>query len=159
MGDDNAQPPRPMANILNAAQEGKLGIRMSAEDFIYIDRDCEYFKDAIRKVQRSMDLVSRQEHWGLGESNGDMVSARTLVDRLRKKARGAEDRNSVHQIMEEHFRIVEDIQAVHRIVRDRMMQVDNKFAADINRLSTTLPERPPVGLRFGPYALPDGTNK
>ncbi|WP_245671720.1 hypothetical protein [Nocardia amamiensis] len=159
MGDDNAQAPRPMANILIAAQEGQLGIQMSAEDFIYIDRDCEYFKDAIRRIQRSMDAVSQQEHWGLGEGNGDMVSAQTLVDRFKKKANGAEDRNSVHQIMEEHFRIVEDIQAVHRIVRDRMMQADSRFAAEFNRQNTELAERPPVGLRFGPNHLPDGTNK
>ncbi|WP_330229438.1 hypothetical protein OHA40_25745 [Nocardia sp. NBC_00508] len=159
MGDDNAQPPRPMANILSAAREGQLGIQMSPEDFIYIDRDCEFFKIEIRKIQRSMDAVSQQEHWGLGESSGDMVSASTLVDRFKTKARGAEDRNSVHQIMEDHYRIVEDIQDVHRIVRDRMMQADSNFAADFNRLNTTLPERPPVGLRFGPYALPDGTNK
>ncbi|WP_280238861.1 hypothetical protein [Nocardia abscessus] len=159
MGDDNAQPPRPMANIVNAAREGQLGMRMSAEDFIYIDRDCEYFKIAIRSIQRSMDIVSRQSHWGLGEGNGDMVSAQTLVDRFKKKARGAEDLNSVHQIMEDHYRIVEDIQEVHRIVRDRIMQVDSGFAADFNRLNTSLPERPPVGVQFAPPRLPIGPNE
>ncbi|MGQ4614753.1 hypothetical protein [Nocardia sp. R7R-8] len=158
MGDDSA-PSRPMANILSAANEGQLGIQMSAEDFIYIDRDCEYFKSAIQKIQRSMDFVSRQSHWGLGESDGNMVSAQTLVDRFRKKARGAEDLNSVYQIMDDHYRIVEDIQEVHRIVRDRIMQVDSNFAADFNKLNTTLPERPPVGHRFGPNILPDGSTK
>lgn len=159
MSDDNAQPPRPMGNILNAAREGQLGIQMSPEDFVYIDRDCQYFKDAIRKIQRYMDLVSGQSHWGLGEGNGDMVSAETLVDRFKKKARGAEDRNSVHQIMEDHYRIVEDIQEVHRLARDRIMQVDSDFAADFNRLNTTLPERPPVGVQFSPPRLPNGTDK
>lgn len=159
MGDDeNAQVPRPMANILSAAQEGQLSMQMSAEDFIYIDRDCEYFKIAIRKIQASMDLISGQEHWGLGEGNGDMVSAQTLVDRFKKKARGAEDRNSVHQIMEEHYRIVEDIQEVHRLARDRIMQADSNFAAEFNRLNTTLPERPPVGVQFSPPRLPNGAN-
>ncbi|MGW4717475.1 hypothetical protein [Nocardia sp. NPDC004260] len=159
MGDDSTQPPRPMANILNAAQEGQLGIQMSAEDFIYIDRDCEYFKIAIRSIQRSMDFISRQDHWGLGEGDGDMVSAQTLVDRFKKKARGAEDNNSVYQIMEDHYRIVEDIQEVHRLARDRIMQVDSDFAADFNRLNTTLPERPPVGVQFSPPRLPNGTDK
>ncbi|MGK8512168.1 hypothetical protein ACRS5S_30530 [Nocardia asiatica] len=159
MGDDNAQPSRPMGNILNAAREGQLGIQMSPEDFIYIDRDCEHFKIAIRKVQAVMELVSQQQHWGLGEGSGDMVSAQTLVDRFKKKARGAEDRNSVHQIMEDHYRIVEDIQEVHRVVRDRMMQADSNFAADFNRLNSTLPERPPVGVQFGPPRLPIGTNE
>ncbi|MFE7742889.1 hypothetical protein [Nocardia sp. NPDC057455] len=159
MGDDNAQPPRPMGNILNAAREGQLGIQMSAEDFVYIDRDCQYFKDAIRKIQRYMELVSRQERWGLGESNDGMVSGKTLVDRFKAKARGAEDLNSVHQIMEDHYRIVEDIQEVHRLARDRMMQADSIFAAEFNRLNTTLPERPPVGVQFSAPRLPNGTTK
>ncbi|MEU2103707.1 hypothetical protein [Nocardia sp. NPDC019255] len=156
MGDDNAQPPRPMANILSATRDGQLGIQMSPEDFVYIDRDCEYFKIAIRKIQALMEVVSQQERWGLGEDNGDLVSAQTLVDRFKKKARGAEDRNSVHQIMEDHYRIVEDIQEVHRIARERIMQADSNFAADFNRLNTTLPERPPVGVQFAPPTLPIG---
>ncbi|WP_245676059.1 hypothetical protein [Nocardia niwae] len=159
MGDDNAPPSRPMANILNAAQGGQLGIQMSAEDFIYIDRDCEYFKISIRKIQASMDLVSAQDHWGLGEGNGDMVSAKTLVDRFKQKAKGADDRNSVHQIMEDHYRIVEDIQEVHRLARDLIMQADSDFAEAFNRLNTTLPERPPVGVQFSPPRLPNGTNE
>jgi hypothetical protein len=148
-----------MGNILNAAQEGQLGIQMSAEDFVYIDRDCEYFKSAIQKIQRSMDVVSGQSHWGLGEGDGDLVSAKTLVDRFKKKARGAEDLNSVYQIMEDHYRIIEDIQEVHRIARDRIMQADSDFAADFNRLNTTLPERPPVGVQFSPPRLPGGMNE
>ncbi|MEU5758766.1 hypothetical protein [Nocardia sp. NPDC047648] len=159
MGDDSAQPPRPMGNILNAAREGQLGMQMSPEDFIYIDRDCEYFKNAIQKIQRTMDFVSRQSHWGLGEGSSDMVSAGTLVDRFKKKARGAEDLNSVHQIMEDHYRIVEDIQEVHRLARDRIMQADSDFAEAFNRLNTTLPERPPVGVQFSPPRLPNGTNE
>ncbi|MEU2088440.1 hypothetical protein ACWDSF_18415 [Nocardia beijingensis] len=159
MGDDSTQPLRPMANVLNAAREGQLGIQMSAEDFIYIDRDCEYFKTAIRSIQRHMDFVSRQPHWGLGEGDGNLVSAQTLVDRFREKARGAKDSNSVYQIMEDHYRIVEDIQEVHRIVRDRIMQVDSNFAADFNRLTTTLPDRPPVGVQFAPPRLPIGPSK
>jgi hypothetical protein len=148
-----------MANILNAAQEGQLGIQMSPEDFVYIDRDCEYFKISIRKIQASMELVAQQEHWGMGENNREMVSAGTLVDRFKKKARGAEDLNSVHQIMEDHYRIVEDIQEVHRLARDRIMQADSDFAADFNRLNTTLPERPPAGVQFAPPRLPIGTNE
>ncbi|MEU1994671.1 hypothetical protein ABZ511_09500 [Nocardia gamkensis] len=159
MGDDSTQSLRPMTNVLNAAREGQLGIQMSAEDFVYIDRDCEYFKIAIRSIQRSMDFVSRQPHWGLGEGNDDLVSGKTLVDRFKEKARGAKDLNSVHQIMEDHYRIVEDIQEVHRLARDRIMQADSDFAADFNRLNATLPERPPAGVQFAPPRLPIGTNE
>ncbi|MFG1792296.1 hypothetical protein [Nocardia sp. NPDC049149] len=158
MGDDQASP-RPMANMISAAREGQLAVEMKAEDFVYIDRDCEHFKDSIRKIQRTMDLVAQQDHWSLGEQNTKMVSAGTMVGRFKKKARGAEDGNSVYEIMEQHFRVVEDIQEVHRVVRERMMQADSNFAAEFNHLNDTLPEKPPVPLKPGPYILPDGTTR
>ncbi|WP_238815808.1 hypothetical protein [Nocardia brasiliensis] len=157
MGDDNT--PRPMANMISAAREGNLTVTLTAEDFVYIDRDCEYFKGVIRQIQRIMAEVSDQKHWGLGENNAPMVSARTLVDRFKSKARGAGDGNSVWELMEQHFRIVEDIQAVHRAIRERMMQADSAWAADFNHKNETLPERPPVQLPAGPYLLPDGTGR
>ncbi|WP_245746139.1 hypothetical protein [Nocardia altamirensis] len=157
MGDDNATSPRPMANVLTEAREGRLGIAMTAEDFVYIDRDCQYFKDTILAVQRTADAIHRQDNWGLGEKEGKMVSAQTLVGRFRSKANNAGDGNSVWQIMEQHYKIVEDIQEVHRVVRERMMQSDSNFAAEFNHLNETLPERPPVPLKVGPYVLPDGS--
>ncbi|MFI5537784.1 hypothetical protein ACIA5H_15470 [Nocardia sp. NPDC051900] len=159
MSDDNPSQTRPMANMLAAAREGQLSVAMKAEDFIYIDRDCNYFKDAIRRIQVVMNEVSRHEQWGLGETTEGMVSANTLVSRFKKKANLADDRNSVSEILDDHYRIVEDIQETYKIVRDRMMQSDSDFAADFNRLNTTLPERPPVQLPYGPVALPDGTGK
>ncbi|WP_433726069.1 hypothetical protein ACQP0C_32115 [Nocardia sp. CA-129566] len=158
MADDTTAP-RPMANMITAANEGQLAIEMKPEDFIYIDRDCQYFKDAIRKIQRTMREVSEQQHWGLGENNDRLVSARTLVDRFKKKAKGADDGNSVWEIMEQHYKIVEDIQQVHRTIRERMMQADSDFAAEFTSLETTLPERPPVSLPTGPYILPGGRTK
>lgn len=158
MSDENA-PSRPMANLLNAAREGQVSVELTPEDFVYIDRDCQFFKDAIRDIQEVADTIHRQDHWGLGEQEDRLVSATTLVDRFRKKANQAEDGNSVWQIMEEHHQIVEDIQEVHRLVRERMMQADSAFAAEFNHLSDTLPVRPPVPLKTGPYLLPDGTGR
>ncbi|MGY1979099.1 hypothetical protein [Nocardia gipuzkoensis] len=157
MSDDNA--PRPMANMISAAREGQLGIEMKAEDFVYIDRDCNFFKEAIRDIQTTVADIAREEKWGLGEKVEGMVSATTVVERFRMKANGATDGNSVYKILEDHYRIVEDIQETYKIVRDRMMQSDGDFAAEFNRLNTTLPERPPVQLPFGPTSLPDGTGK
>ncbi|WP_433662994.1 hypothetical protein ACQPW1_13145 [Nocardia sp. CA-128927] len=148
-----------MANILTEAREGRLGIEMKAEDFVYIDRDCQYFKEAIREIQRSADAIYRQDRWGLGETEDKMVSAQTLVDRFRKKANQAADGNSVWQIMEEHYRIVEDIQEVHRVIRERMMQADSNFASEFTYLNETLPQKPPAQLPAGPYLLPDGTGR
>ncbi|SNY89244.1 hypothetical protein SAMN04244553_6251 [Nocardia amikacinitolerans] len=153
------QAPRPMTNMLTAAREGNLSVVMKPEDFIYIDRDCEFFKLAIQQIQGIMDAVSRQPHWGLGEGNDKMVSGGTVVGRFKTKANGAEDGNSVWKIMEQHYQIVEDIQEVHRLVRERMMQADSNFAAEFNRLNETLPERPPEGQVLGPFILPDGSTK
>ncbi|MBF6139485.1 hypothetical protein IU444_01275 [Nocardia farcinica] len=148
-----------MANLLNAVREGSATVEMKPEDFVYIDRDCEYFKAAIQKIQGIADLISAQQPWGLGEENQDLVSAGTVVNRFRQKAKGAGDDNSVWQVMEEHYRIVEDIQEVHRIARERMMQADSSFAAEFNRLNETLPQRAPEGSTYGPFLLPDGTTK
>ncbi|MGV9780498.1 MULTISPECIES: hypothetical protein [Nocardia] len=153
------QTPRPMANLLTAAREGSVSVTMKPEDFIYIDRDCEYFKQAIQAIQSIMDEVSHDRPWGLGEANPDLISAATVVDRFRGKAKGAGDNNSVWKVMEEHYRIVEDIQEVHRIARERMMQADSSFAAEFNRLNETLPQRAPEGSTYGPFLLPDGTTK
>ncbi|MGX1778023.1 hypothetical protein ACWIGW_38365 [Nocardia brasiliensis] len=158
MSDDKA-PPRPMANLLTAAREGQVTVEMTPEDFVYIDRDCRFFKDAIRDIQKVADSIQRQDHWGLGEQVDRLVSATTLVDRFRKKANGAADGNSIWQIMEQHHQIVEDIQEVHRVIRERMMQADSAFAEKFNLLNETLPERPPVPLKAGPYLLPDGTGR
>jgi hypothetical protein len=148
-----------MANTLSEAREGRLKVELKPEDFVYIDRDCEYFKGVIRQIQRIMDGVSRQGHWGLGEKHDPMVSARTVVDRFKKKANGADDGNSVFAIMDEHYRVVEDIQEVHRVIRERMMQADSDFAKEFNTLNETLPERLPTPLKTGPYILPDRSTK
>ncbi|MFC9435064.1 hypothetical protein [Nocardia sp. NPDC057030] len=159
MGDDTAPTPRPMANLLSAVQEGKATVEMKPEDFVYIDRDCEYFKGVIRQIQGLAEQVSRQPSWGLGETNDAMVSGRTVVERFKQKAKLAGDNNDVYTTMSQHYKIVEDLQTVHKLARERMMQADSNFAAEFTRLNDTLPERPPAQLPAGPYLLPDGTGR
>ncbi|WP_280194912.1 hypothetical protein [Nocardia farcinica] len=150
---------RPMANLLSAARDGHFSVTMRPEEFVYIDRDCEYFKNAIRAIQSIMDRVSKQTTWGLGEGNSELVSAGTVVERFKKKANGAGDGNSVWKIMEEHYRIVEDIQATYRTVRERIMEADSAFAGEFNRLNETLPDRTPEASTYGPFILPDGSTR
>ncbi|MEU1982205.1 hypothetical protein [Nocardia sp. NPDC019395] len=145
-----------MANLLNAANEGQVSVQMTPEEFIYLDRDCETFKLAIRDIQRSAEQISQQETWGLGEANDSLVSARAMVGRYKVKAKGAPDGNGVWEIMEQHYLIVEDIQNVYRTIRDRIMQADDEWAAAYNSLSAGLPERPPVVVATG-RPLPDGS--
>ncbi|WP_280433982.1 hypothetical protein [Nocardia carnea] len=157
MSDEPA--PRPMANMLNAANGGQITVQMTPEEFIYLDRDCDQFKTVIGQIQRLADEISRTDHWGLGEANDELHSARAMVGRYKVKARGAPDGNGVYEIMAQHIQIVEDIQNVYRIMRDQMMQADSEWAAAYNSLSATLPERPPVGPTPGPHILPDGSTR
>ncbi|WP_378738806.1 hypothetical protein [Nocardia brasiliensis] len=148
-----------MANIISAAKDNQLAVEMKPEDFVYVDRDCEYFKRTILRIQRIADEISGQPYWGLGEATDKMVSGKTVVDRFKQKAKQAADSNNVYAIMEQHYKIVEDIQQVYRSARERMMQADTEFASEFTRLNETLPERPPVQLPAGPYLLPDGTGR
>lgn len=157
MGDDTTPAARPLANLINAARDGHATVTMKPEEFVYIDRDCEFFKGAIRQIQGLAEQIARQPTWGLGENTAKMVSGKTVVDRFKEKAKQSKDSNDVYAIMDQHYKIVEDIQEAYRAVRERMMQADSEFAASFNQLNTTLPERPPAQLPAGPYLLPDGT--
>ncbi|BDT84291.1 hypothetical protein GV791_24175 [Nocardia cyriacigeorgica] len=159
MSDD--APPRPLEGLLTEVREGRLSVnfgagspdavRVNAEEFVYIDRDCEGFKLLIQELQAIAKDVADREKWDLGEGNPDLGSARTLVSRYRSKAMGAEDKNSVHEILDEHYRIVEDIQTLHREIAQRYLETDEAFASRYNELTATLP--PP-----GPLTLPPGPN-
>lgn len=151
--------PRPMANLLAAASEGQVAVQMTPEDFIYLDRDCDTFKVSIRQIQLIAMDIAAQDHWGLGEANDELTSARTMVGRYKVKAAGAPDGNGVYEIMEQHHKIVDDIQNTYRAIRDRIMQADSEWAAAFNSLNETLPERPPVAPVLGPYILPDGSTR
>ncbi|QIS10352.1 hypothetical protein [Nocardia arthritidis] len=150
MSDDTTQTPRPLANILKEAQDGHIAIKLSAEDFVNIDRDCEAFKDAIRNVQLKAQDIASHDVWGLGEQSGwgngegtrQLVSSDTLVNRFRDKA--LNDPNSLYQIMDQHLKIVEDIQTAHRTVRDRMVESDANFAAAFKTANEAADTRPKV---------------
>ncbi|MBF6354389.1 hypothetical protein IU449_07515 [Nocardia higoensis] len=138
------EPSRPMANMLSAVTEGAVSFSMQPEDFVYVDRDCEYFKVAIRQIQRIASEISEQGHWGLGERVRELVSAQTVVDRFKKKAQQSAGGNNVWEVMEQHYQIVEDIQSFYRVARERIMQSDSEFAAQFTQLSETLPDRGPA---------------
>ncbi|UGT60511.1 hypothetical protein [Nocardia asteroides] len=151
------QTPRPLQTVLDDVGGGSAALAMSPEDFVYIDRDCEEFKLVIQNIMNIMVSVADVEDWRIGDRNPEMVSAGAVVKRFRAKAKGSANDNSVHAVMEQHLRIVEDIQEVHRIARQRMSDTDSAFAAEFDRLNQTLPDRPQAGVPFGPYLLPDGS--
>ncbi|ATL65161.1 hypothetical protein [Nocardia terpenica] len=152
MADGDKPPvPHPFANMISAAQNGQINLRMDLEQFVYLDRDCQTFLDNIDQIQRIMDQVSQQETWGLGEHThiGDgkeLISGKTLVERFRAKSRGRDDNadNSVYAIMESHKQAVQDIQETYRAIRKRITDQDAEAAARYQQLEATLPKQPPV---------------
>ncbi|MEV6341001.1 hypothetical protein AB0M12_40555 [Nocardia vinacea] len=146
MADDTTAA-SPLANLITEAREGRLTIPMDLEKFVYIDRDCEYFKDVILKIQRTMTETSQQDKWGLGEGfptqgDRDLISAKTMVTRWREKSRGSE--NSVYSVMESHYKVIEDFQTLFRTVRERITGVDADQAVKYQDLVANLPQQAPA---------------
>ncbi|MET7772924.1 hypothetical protein [Nocardia sp. NPDC005366] len=141
MAEDNSVPSK-LPNLITEAREGRLGLRIEPEEFVYIDRDCQRFMDLIQRMQRAARDISDIDNaqWGIGADQGILTSARTLVGRFRQKAKG--DGNSVHAVLEEHYKVVQDIQTLHREIRQRYEQEDSDFAARVNELLAQLPENP-----------------
>ncbi|MEV6139398.1 hypothetical protein AB0L63_25770 [Nocardia sp. NPDC051990] len=153
MPDDDTTSASPLANLITEAREGRLTIRMDLEKFVYIDRDCEYFKDVILKIQRTMTEISQQDKWGLGESftpqsDRDLISAKTMVRRWRNKSRTLDNStnsdNSVYAVMESHYKVIEDFQTLFRTVRERITSVDTEQAAKYQDLEANLPQQAPA---------------
>lgn len=159
-------PPRPLEGLLTAAREGQLSVnlgagastdsvRMNAEEFVYIERDCEGFKLLIQELQITAEEIWKRERWDIGEGSDDLHSAKTLVNRFRHKAKGSGDGNDVFAILEQHYQIVVDIQELHRAIAQRYMATDDAFAARYNELMASAP--PSVPLQLPPaFPIPPG---
>ncbi|NEW30635.1 hypothetical protein [Nocardia cyriacigeorgica] len=140
--------PGPFSGLITEATEGRLStqlngdVRVNAEEFVYIDRDCQAFKDLIVDLQEIARTVSDQAKWGLGEDKDPLSSASILVSRFREKAKGSD--NSIHAILEEHYKIVDEIQQLHKAIAQRYIDTDETFAARYNQLVAELPPPGPI---------------
>jgi hypothetical protein len=158
-GEDSAQQ-RPTTSLINDAKAGNLSIRMDLDKFVYIDRDCDFFKGSIRNAQRILNEISRQPHWGLGEDHTadgdrDLVSAKTMVARWKSKARGEAGGNSFYDQLDSHWQTVDDFQTLFRTVREQMTASDEAQAAKYKQLESSLPPQAPAPERWlgaGPVA-------
>ncbi|TLG12207.1 hypothetical protein FEK35_11935 [Nocardia cyriacigeorgica] len=146
MSVDTPQPS--LAGLITDASEGRLSVqlngdvRANAEEFVYIERDCEAFKTLIRDLQAIALEISDQEKWGLGEDQDPLSSASILVSRFREKAKGSD--NSIYSILEEHYKIVDEIQQLHKAIAQRYIDTDETFAARYNQLTAELPPPGPI---------------
>ncbi|WP_324194936.1 hypothetical protein [Nocardia cyriacigeorgica] len=136
---------KPMQDIIDAAKEGQAtvsfsdSIRVNAEEFVYIDRDCQAMKDEIRRLQQVATNISEREKWGLGEGVDWIITGNSLVKTFRGKAQGDETGNTVHAILESHWNIVNSIQELHRVIAERYQQTDSSFAAEYNQAQASIP--------------------
>ncbi|WP_280218792.1 hypothetical protein [Nocardia neocaledoniensis] len=147
MADDT-----PLASLIEQARNGNLNVGFSdniavnADEFVYIERDCEAFKDKIRLLQRTAEGISKRENWGLGEDKDRLASAQTLVGRFRGKAKivdpARDSDNNVYDILEQHYKIVDDIQILHRTIAQKYRETDAAFAAEYDRMTANLPASP-----------------
>ncbi|MFX0578016.1 hypothetical protein [Nocardia nepalensis] len=134
----------PLASAIKDAQDGKLTVsfsnevRVNADEFVYIERDCEAFKAEIQALQTTAQRISDRKNWGLGETTDGMTSANTLVARFRGKAKivnqATDSANNVFDILQQHYQIVDDIQNLHRTIAQKFVEQDQEFAARYNAL-------------------------
>ncbi|MFE6924861.1 hypothetical protein ACFVAV_27815 [Nocardia sp. NPDC057663] len=135
---------RPLQDLLTEAQDGRLSVsfggsvRLDAEEFVYIERECQSFKDLIRELQRTASDISKREVWGLGEAVAELTSAKTMVNRFRQKGQGSD--NSVHAVLEQHYQIVDDLQVLHRTIAQRFQASDAEFASRYTELMAETPQ-------------------
>ncbi|MEU8894246.1 hypothetical protein AB0C65_00170 [Nocardia sp. NPDC048505] len=136
-----------MQSYIDAAQNGQLSMKfnsgdvsVNAEEFVYIDRDCQAMKDKIRELQRIAQSIAKRDVWGLGDRSDWLLTAPMLVGRFRSKADGAKDGNDVNAILQKHFDIIEGIQELHKQIALRYVEADTTFAARYNELMASLPQ-------------------
>lgn len=136
-----------MQGMIDAASEGQLSVsfnsdvRVNAEEFVYIDRDCQAMKDKIRELQFIAERIGSREKWGLGEDPGNWIqTGKVLVSRFRGKAQGDESGNSTHAILERHYQIVDSIQELHRVIAQRYLDTDGEFAARYDEVMASAPQ-------------------
>ncbi|WP_328406243.1 hypothetical protein [Nocardia sp. NBC_00403] len=149
MANDDKTSASPLANLITEAREGRLTVRMDLERFVYIDRDCEYFKDQIVDIQATMTRISNQDKWDLGEhftpqGERDLVSGKTMVKRWREKSQSTQNPNNIYKVLESHYKVIEDFQTLFRTVRERITGVDTDQAARYHDLETNLPQQAPA---------------
>ncbi|WP_063065849.1 hypothetical protein [Nocardia violaceofusca] len=161
-GDQQAN--GPLSTSITDASDGKLtvkfgdAIKVNADEFVYIERDCQAFKDEISQLQRIAQNISDRQHWGLGESTDGLESSRVLVSWFRGKAKvvdsSRDTNNNVFDILQQHYDIVDQIQTLHRTIAQKYMETDEEFAAEYNLLKANTAPSPIGTVQIQPGIVP-----
>ncbi|MFD3706064.1 hypothetical protein ACFWUP_23240 [Nocardia sp. NPDC058658] len=108
---------------------------MRPAEFAGIDDACDEFLRAITRIRALAVGIGDHTQWGLGEGNARLISAATLVTRLRCLA-GAQE-NSIAATLDAHSRIVEDIRQMLRGARDRIVHADEEWGFQFDSVEST----------------------
>lgn len=119
---------------------GALAVRPA--EFAGIEHACEELLQAIARIRALAVEVGEHAQWGLGEGNARLISASTLVARLRSLA-GAKE-HSIASTLDAHSQIVADIQQSFRGARDRLVHADETWASRINYVESTAGQSVPT---------------
>ncbi|NMN97808.1 hypothetical protein [Antrihabitans stalactiti] len=127
--------------LAGEARAGSLSVALNPTEFSALDAACVAFKDAIRGVQVTMQQAGRAgAQWGLGEDNGRLSSAIDLVAKYRELATG--DSNSMHAVLEEHYKVAQEMQTLFQVIRDDYIRTDEEFAAKWREMNTEIESGP-----------------
>lgn len=166
MADDTPpNKPGPLASLIQEAQNSNLTVRFSpdvvvnADEFAYIERDCQAFKDEIQRLQGFATQISRREKWGLGEDNEKLALAKALVTWFRGKAASGvsgdiDSANNAWDILQQHYDIIDDIQKLHHTIAQKYVEQDAAFAAEYKKLTANMPKSP-IGQSIPATATPE----
>ncbi|MGY0497318.1 hypothetical protein ACWZHB_02320 [Nocardia sp. FBN12] len=114
---------------------GSGALTMRPAEFAGIDAACDELLRAITRIRALAVEVGERGQWGLGEDNARLISASTLVARLRSLA-GAKE-NSIAATLDAHSRIIEDIRQLFRGARDRIVHADQEWTGQFNSMEST----------------------
>ncbi|WP_040817933.1 hypothetical protein [Nocardia jiangxiensis] len=142
----------PLANLITEAQNGTLSVNFSpdvvvnADEFVYIERDCKAFKQEITTLQNIAKSIAEIPNWGLGESTEGLFSAKTLISRFRSKAMKAhlstDTDDNIWDILDQHYKIIDDLETLHHTIAQQYCEQDAKFAAEYKRLQSNIEQSP-----------------
>ncbi|MFD6162436.1 hypothetical protein ACFWF7_01540 [Nocardia sp. NPDC060256] len=158
MADEGAQ--SPLKSLIDEGRDGRLSVRMSAEDFAKLDRECTNFQEVIREIQTDVMRISSISTWGFGDHPGSMLtSAPTMANRFRAKSNGHPGGDDFYTVLDEHWRAVEDIRQLHATIRDRFIAQDADFAARFKAEIARLDQLPDPNGQPGVTGPIPGDNK
>lgn len=102
------------------------GVALNPAEFAGFDRGCAEFLRVIGSLIALAGEIGDQARWGLGEDDPRLISAATVVARLRAKADSGA--NSVAAVLAAHADAVAELRCAYRAARDELVRTDDEGA-------------------------------